>query len=176
MQNIFLTTERLILRYITQDDFAELKNILQDKDVMYAWEYDFTDNDVQEWIDKSLKRYAEDKLGYFLVIEKISNKVIGQAALMPDTIEGSKQYEIGYILKKEYWHKGYAIEAANALKEYAFQSLHLNEVIFEIRPQNLPSRKVAENLHAKICGEFIKNVRNKKMPHLIYKLSRFADS
>lgn len=176
MQNIFLTTERLILRYITQDDFAELKNILQDKDVMYAWEYDFTDNDVQEWIDKNLKLYAEYNLGFFIVSEKISNKVIGQAALMPDIIADRQYYEIGYILKKEYWHKGYAIEVARALKDYAFHALHVNEVIFEIRPQNLSSRKVAEKLQAKICGEFIKNVRNKKMPHLIYKLSRFADS
>lgn len=176
MQNIFLTTERLILRYITQNDFAELKAILQDKEVMYAWEYDFTDNDVQEWIDKNLKRYTENKLGYFIVSEKISNKVIGQTALMPDIIEGKQYYEIGYILKKEYWHKGYALEAAKALKDYAFHSLQLNEVIFEIRPQNLASRKVAEKLQAKICGEFIKIVRNKKMPHLIYKISKFAES
>ena len=87
-----------------------------------------------------------------------------------DTIEGKPYYEIGYILKKEYQHKGYAIEAANALKKYAFDTLKLNEVIFEIRPNNLLSRKVAESLGAKIYGEFIKNVRNKKMTHLIYKL------
>ena len=48
MQKVFLKTERLTLKYITQDDFEELKTILKDKDVMYAWEYDFTDNDVQE--------------------------------------------------------------------------------------------------------------------------------
>lgn len=176
MQTIFLETDRLILRYITQNDFAELKAILQDKDVMYAWEYDFTDSDVQAWIDKNLKLYAEYNLGYFLIHEKISNNVIGQAALMPDIIEGKPYHEIGYILKKEYWHKGYAREAANALKEYAFNVLQLNEVIFEIRPNNLPSRSVAESLHAKICGEFIKNVRNRKMPHLMYKLAKIEDN
>lgn len=53
MQNVFLKTERLTLRYITQNDFAELKTMLQDKEVMYAWEYDFTDKDVQEWIEKT---------------------------------------------------------------------------------------------------------------------------
>lgn len=172
MQQIFLETERLILRYITQNDFAELKAILQDKDVMYAWEYDFTDSDVQAWIDKNLRRYAEYNHGYFMIIEKVSNAVIGQAALMPDSINSRQFYEIGYILKKEYWHKGYAAEAAKALKEYAFHVLRLNEVIFEIRPNNLPSRRVAEKLHANICGEFVKTVRNKKMPHLIYMLSK----
>lgn len=170
MQNVFLETERLSLRYITQDDFEELKTILKDKDVMYAWEYNFTDNDVQEWINKNLERYKKYNLGFFIISENKSGNVIGQVALEPDTIEGKPYYEIGYILKKEYQHKGYATEAANALKKYAFDTLKLNEVIFEIRPNNLPSRKVAESLGAKIYGEFIKNVRNKKMTHLIYKL------
>lgn len=57
MSNIFLKTERFILRYLTQEDFEELKEILQDKDVMYAWEYEFSDNDVQNWIDKNLELY-----------------------------------------------------------------------------------------------------------------------
>ncbi len=175
MQNMFLKTERLNLRYITQDDFEELKTILQDKDVMYAWEYDFTDNHVQEWINKNLGLYAKYNLGYFIVSENISNNIIGQAALMPDIIDGNQYYEISYILKKEYWHKGYATEAANALKNYAFETLNLNDVIFEIRPNNIPSRKVAENFGAKVCGKFIKKVRDKEMIHLIYKLAKTMD-
>ena len=175
MQNIFLKTERLTLREITQNDFAELETILKDKDVMHAWEYDFTDNDIQEWIDKNLEHYKKHHLGFFIMSENESNKIIGQAALKQDIIAGDKYYEISYILKKGYWHLGYATEAAKALKEYAFNILQVNEVIFEIRPNNLPSRRVAEKLGAKICGEFIKIVRNKKMPHLIYKLSKSTD-
>ncbi len=173
MSNIFLKTERFILRYITQEDFEELKAILQDKDVMYAWEYNFSDNDVQNWIDKNLELYKKYNLGYFLMVENTSGKILGQSALTPDIIDGYTYYEIGYILKKEYWHNGFATEAANALKNYAFNTLNLNEIIFEIRPDNISSRKIAENLNAKICGEFIKNVRNKKMLHLIYKLTRY---
>ncbi len=175
MQNLFLETERLSLRYITQDDFEVLKTILQDKRVMYAWEYDFTDKDVQEWIDRNLELYKKCNLGFFIMSENKSGKVIGQAALKQDIIADNQYYEISYILKKDYWHKGYATEAAKALKDYAFYVLHLNEVIFEIRPNNISSRKVAENLNAKVCGEFIKNVRNKEMTHLIYKLSKSTD-
>ena len=173
MSNIFLKTERFILRYITQEDFEELKAILQDKDVMYAWEYNFSDNDVQNWTDKNLELYKKYNLGYFLMVENTSGKILGQSALTPDIIDGYTYYEIGYILKKEYWHNGFATEAANALKNYAFNTLNLNEIIFEIRPDNISSRKIAENLNAKICGEFIKNVRNIKMLHLIYKLTRY---
>ena len=69
MSNIFLKTERFILRYLTQEDFEELKEILQDKDVMYAWEYEFSDNDVQNWIDKNLELYKKYNLGYFLMVD-----------------------------------------------------------------------------------------------------------
>lgn len=172
MSKIFLKTKRLFLKYITQSDFQELKSILQDGEVMYAWEYDFSDKDVQNWIDKNISLYKKYNLGFFLMLENTSRKVVGQAALMPDKIDGQQYYEIGYILKKEHWHKGYATEAAKALKNYAFNTLNIDEVIFEIRPTNISSRKVAENLNAQIQGHFIKHVRGKDMEHLIYKLSK----
>lgn len=171
MENIFLKTKRITLRYITQNDFEELKKILQDKDVMYAWEYNFSDEDVQNWINQNLDRYKKYNLGFFLIVENSSGTILGQAALMPDFINEHKYYEIGYILKKEYWHQGFASEAVKALIHYAFNTLNLKEVIFEIRPENSPSRKVAENFNAVICGDFVKNVRGKKMVHLIYKLN-----
>lgn len=169
---LFLKTNRLLLRYITQDDFEEIKSMLQDNEVMYAWEHCFTNEDVQAWIDRNLKRYRQYNLGYFILEHKLTGEIIGQAALVPDIIHGQTYYEIGYILKKRYWHKGYASEAAKFLINYAFNSLNLNEIIFEIRPSNLPSIKVAQRLNAKIFGQFIKNVNGTKMQHLIYKLHK----
>lgn len=173
MKNIFLECNRVYLRYITQDDFINLKSILQNPEVMYAWEYQFKDKDVQEWIDKNQALYRKYNLGYFIIEDKLSHKILGQAALMPDFIENRLYHEIGYILKKEYWHNGFAAECAKALTDYAFKKLNLKEVIFEIRPSNNASRNVAERLGAKIEGEFIKNVRGKDMIHLIYKLPNF---
>ena len=172
MEGVFLQTERLLLRYITKDDFNELKLLLQDQEVMYAWEYCFSDDEVEHWINKTLSLYRECNLGYFIIEHRFSGEILGQAALMPDFINGCKYYEISYLLHKKYWHKGYATEAARALIDFAFNNLNLKEVIFEIRPNNLPSRKVAENLDAKITGEFIKNVKGKEMLHLIYSLYR----
>ena len=48
---IILETERLVLREMEQGDFADLAEILQDPEVMYAYEHDFTDADVQAWLD-----------------------------------------------------------------------------------------------------------------------------
>lgn len=172
MEDIFLETERLYLRKMSDDDFADVAEMLLNPDVMYAWEYEFSSEDVFEWISKNENLYSQQNLGYFLVFDKIENKCLGQAALMQDKIDGITYYEIGYIFKSRYWHMGYAAEAARGLVDYAFNKLNLNEVIFEIRPENIPSRKVAERLGAELCGSFNKNVRNKVMEHLIYKIKR----
>lgn len=171
---MFLETDRLYLRKINQDDFEELKSMLQDPDVMYAWEYTFSDEDVQSWIDKNIDCYRQYNLGYFFAVDKQSNEIVGQVALMPDIIDNRLHYEVGYILKKQYWHCGYARECVKSLVQYAFSELDLKEVIFEIRPGNAASRKVAEFFDAQIRGQFIKNVRGKKMLHLIYVLNKEA--
>lgn len=170
MENIFLETERLILREMNEFDFSELALMLKDPEVMYAWEYTFDDIDVMDWIKKNRGYYKKFGLGYFLAIDKNSNKVVGQLAILPDTINGKKYLEIGYILKKDCLKQGYAIEGAKALCQYVFKILNKSEVIFEIRPENSASRKVAEKLGAKVKGSFTKNVRGKEMKHLIYKL------
>ena len=162
MENLFLETERLYLRRMTNDDFDEVKEMLFNPKVMSAWEYTFTEQDVKEWIKKNLDKYQKYSLGYFLVLDKISTKVLGQAALMPDEIDGKNYYEIGYIFKPENWHKGYATECALALADYAFKTLCCQEVIFEIKTfaysraqaQNIVEnwKKNATNLYPQLIG------------------------
>ncbi len=170
MQDMFLETERLYLRRMSYDDFAVLNDMLSNPKVMYAWEYTFSEQDVKDWISKNLAKYQKHSLGYFLVCDKTTTQVLGQAALMPDEIDGRLYYEIGYIFKPENWHKGYAAECVKFLADYAFTKLNVNEVIFEIKPDNIASIKVAEKSGAKVCGSFYKNVRGKRMKHLIFKL------
>ena len=155
---------------MTRQDLDELKSMLQDIEVMYAWEYKFSDDEVQQWVDKNLKLYEKHDMGYFIAEDKVSGKIVGQAALMPDVIQNKKYFEIGYIFKKQFWHNGYATECALALADYAFKTLCCQEVIFEIKPDNIPSIHVAERLGAGIAGSFYKNVRGKEMKHLIFKL------
>ena len=50
-------TERLFARELTNEDFSELSGILQDIEVMYAWEHSFSDDEVKEWINNNIKRY-----------------------------------------------------------------------------------------------------------------------
>lgn len=67
---------------------------------------------------------------------------------------------------------GYAIEAASACKQYAFESLRLAEVYSIIRDNNIPSQKVATRNGMKKIGETIKFYYNVHIPHTIYRITR----
>ena len=52
---MILETERLMLREMGEQDIPDLKEILQNPRVMYAYEHDFTDEDVREWLARQQK-------------------------------------------------------------------------------------------------------------------------
>ena len=72
-----IETKRLGLRELEQEDFGALCLFLQDIEVMYAWEYAFSDEQVREFISNQQKRYEVDGFGYYAAVEKESDKVIG---------------------------------------------------------------------------------------------------
>ena len=92
-------TERLILREMEQSDFKDLAEILQNPNVMYAYEHDFTDNDVQEWLDRQRNRYKKYGFGLWAIILKSTNEMIGQAGLTMQPYKETEVLEIGYLLK-----------------------------------------------------------------------------
>ena len=63
-KQMILETERLYLRKMMQDDFDSLCKILQDEEVMYAYEGTFSDAEVQEWLDRQIARYKKWHFGF----------------------------------------------------------------------------------------------------------------
>ena len=85
---MILQTERLFLRKWQQEDFADLAEMLQDPQVMYAYEHDFSDADVQAWMERQWLRYQKDGFGLWAVVEKQSEEIVGQAGLTIQQCEG----------------------------------------------------------------------------------------
>ena len=67
---MILETERLILREMDQGGFFALCKILQDKDVMYAYEHAFEKDEVQNWLDRQMERYREYGFGLWGAVLK----------------------------------------------------------------------------------------------------------
>lgn len=167
-----LETERIVLRKMVIDDYKELCKSLQDEQVMYAWEYSFSDDEVIDWIERRIVAYEKFGYDYFLAIDKKDNRVIGQIGLLNEYINQQNFIGIGYIINREDWGKGYALEGSQALLNYAFNTLKTNQVVADIRPENAASIKIAEKLGMKIIQKFDKNVKGKEMLHLLYSINK----
>lgn len=169
---MILETERLYLREMTQKDFDSLCKILQDKDVMYAYEHAFDNAEAQTWLDRQIERYEKHGFGLWAVVLKETDEMIGQCGLTMQDYNETEVLEVGYLFQKEFWHKGYACEAAIACKNYAFEKLNATEVYSIIRDNNIPSQNVAKRNGMTACDSFVKHYYGIVMPHIVYKVKR----
>ncbi|WP_298482018.1 GNAT family N-acetyltransferase [uncultured Ruminococcus sp.] len=167
---MILETKRLSLREMTQNDFASLCKILQDEKVMYAYEGAFSNEEVQQWLDRQIARYESygHRFGLYAVICKETGDMIGQCGLTMQPWKDREVLEVGYLFRRDCWHKGYATEAAKTCKEYAFTTLHAHEVYSIIRDTNLPSQRVALRNGMKSVDTWTKHYRGIDMPHLLF--------
>ncbi|MCZ9873941.1 GNAT family N-acetyltransferase [Brachyspira hyodysenteriae] len=170
-----LETDRLILRELEYNkfDYAGLSSILKDKETMYAYEHAFSDDEVNQWFNNQINRYKTYGFGLWACILKENNEFIGQCGLTIQKVD-KKIYdsyellEIGYLFNKNYWHKGFAIEAAIACKNYAFNVLKEKRVYSIIRDNNKSSQKVAIRNGMNIIDNIVKHYYNMDMPHYIF--------
>lgn len=169
---MILETERIYLREMDQCDYDDLCEILQDAETMYAYEHAFTDIEAQNWLNKQFERYKQFGFGLWAVIDKKTKCFIGQVGLTIQNIEGKDELEIGYLIKRKYWHCGYATEAAIACKDYAFYQLKKDRVVSIIRDTNSASQNVSKLVGMTIEKQFIKHYYNMDMPHYLYSISK----
>lgn len=167
---MILETERLYLRKLTPTDRAALCETLQDKEAMYAYEHAFSDEEADAWLARQIARYREDGFGLWAVIRKEDGAFLGQCGITMQDVHGERVPEIGYLFARQYWHMGYATEAARACKQYAFETLGLPAVYSIIRENNLPSRRVAERNGMRVVGTLVKHYYGFAMPHLVYRV------
>jgi len=168
-----IVTERLTLRKIKQSDYEEMKIILQDEKLMLVgWGKTYSDEEVQVWIDKIIEQYEDFGYSYYLAVEKSTNVVIGIMGILPVNIKETDYIEIAYILKQEFWGKGYAIEGIKACVDYIFNVLNADKYIAQVIPENTSSSKIAERLGMKVIDDYMRNHNGKDVFHLIYALTK----
>lgn len=169
---MILETERLCLREMGQSDFTSLCKIMQDQETMYAYEGAFSYSEVQEWLDRQIRRYQKWGFGLWAVILKETGGMIGQCGLTMQPWKEEEVLEIGYLFNRRFWHKGYAVEAARACKQYAFETLNAKEVCSIIRDTNIASQNVAIRNGMTMTDSWTKHYRGVDMPHTRYTATR----
>jgi RimJ/RimL family protein N-acetyltransferase len=167
-QALVLETERLALRRFRRDDIDAIFAIIGDDVAMQYYPKTFNRSDAVQWIERNLRRYREHGYGLFAVTLKGSDDVIGDCGVIKQDVEGETRLEVGYHFRRDQWGHGYATEAARACMGLAFHAFGADKVISLIRPENLPSRRVAERNGMKLERQ----VTHYGLPHLVYAMKR----
>jgi len=167
-----IETERLFLRELTMDDKEELAKILSDKESMKFYDHPYSEKEVENWIQWSLDNYQKYNHGLWAVILKEDNTFLGDCGITIQEIEGEHLPELGYHIKKEYWNKGFATEAARACKQYAFDVLEIKTLYTYTTTNNVPSRKVAEKNGMRFVKQFTKSLYGKEVEEVLYCVDR----
>ncbi|KAA3625431.1 MAG: N-acetyltransferase [Flavobacterium sp.] len=170
--NLFIETERLLIRPFKMEDIAPCYTMNLDKEVSrYTGDGGVVSKKEIE------RRIVEDVLGDYkkhgygrLAVElKSERKFIGFTGLK--YLEDLKEVDLGYRFMKEYWGKGIATESGSACLDLGFETLGLNKIIAMVLPQNLDSIRVLEKLNFEYENDIIEDNQLAKLYSVTKKIT-----
>ena len=165
-----IETERLVLRPFTENDVPALTQVMSTPPFtryLEVLKLPTADAYARRFVDRTLKSYKENNFGFFAVMHKEDERLIGFCGLIVQTLpDGEQHIELGYALDPAYWGTGLATESACAVRDYAFEKLKLPYIISLIEPRNVPAIRVAE----KVGMTFWKESTHHDLPVYVYRM------
>ena len=142
-----ITTPRVVLRWISEDDIDGLYKVFSHPQVMRYWSTGPLPNraaaaEMQREIAAGNLNSTMLKWGLAL---RESNTVIGTTTLFNLNLDNGRA-ELGYAMGREHWGKGYMNEALQALLSHAFEVMNLRRLEADVDPRNTPSIRTLERL------------------------------
>ena len=145
-----LETDRLILRQLSTEDAAFILELVNEPSFIQ----NIGDRGVRTLEDArayilrvAIASYEKNGFGLYLVELKDSGQSIGMCGLIKR--DGLEDVDIGYAFLPRFWLKGYAVEAAAAVKDYARDMLGLKRLVAITDPANQGSIRVLEKIGLK---------------------------
>lgn len=111
----------------------------------------FSEQEIFERLQLEIYNEKLFHVQYWPIFEKTTEKFIGCCGLRPFQAE-KHSYEMGFHLCKEYWGKGYALEAANAVIIHSFRTLNADKLHAGHNPRNEASKKLLMKLGFEYVG------------------------
>jgi [ribosomal protein S5]-alanine N-acetyltransferase len=150
---ITLTTARLLLRQLMPDDARQLYLLNSDPEVLrYTGDLPYTSIEEARTFILRYNQYSLYQCGRLAMIEKETGWFIGWCGLKYRVFED--ETELGYRLKKEFWNRGFATEAALACIRYGFQELKRSCIIGRVLKANKASIRVLEKIGMTYLKDF----------------------
>ncbi len=148
IKDLYLETQRLIIRPYTEDDLMECFYLMQDKELFKFKPMDVMTLDefkgLYKWWLDSYNEGSDKKFAYsFNIILKETGVHIGWVGL-GNLVTDPSLIEIFYLIGIKYQKQGYATEASKAIIEYGFNTMNLNEIVAVCMKENIASRRVME--------------------------------
>jgi RimJ/RimL family protein N-acetyltransferase len=157
--DVFLKTERLVLRRFTDADVDHLVALDSDPGVMRFLTGAPTPREVIE--TKILPEFLADdgsRLGCWAAVERSTGAFVGWFQLRrpqwPLEAQGPDDAELGYRLRTSCWGKGYGTEGSLALIGKAFAELGVARVVATTMAVNIASRRVVEKAGLRLVRTF----------------------
>ncbi|MFD3743881.1 GNAT family N-acetyltransferase [Nocardia sp. NPDC058633] len=146
MREVFLETDRLVLRRFTDTDCDNLVRLDSDPAVMRFLTGVPTPRSVieHEVLPTILRDYQRGPAGRFAAVERSTGAFVGWLSLRPPEDGSVADVELGYRLAASAWGRGYATEGARALIRKGFTELGVGRVWAQTMAVNIASRRVLE--------------------------------
>lgn len=148
-----LRTERLLMRGFREEDLDALAEISADSEVT-RWVGDpdgLSREETWRRMAYFIGHWELRGFGQWALFEHDSGQLVGRAGLLRP--EGWPGLEVGWLVGRPYWGRGYAPEAGRASLEWARDTLDADHVISLIEPHNERSARVAEKLGMTLEGQ-----------------------
>lgn len=160
-------TQRLSLDSTAEEDIDILhKRLFADPEVM-RFAFAGRTLSLEECRDFVGKHFQITKAltGIGTLREKASGEIIGIAGLVPCQPLGIEDVELGFVLTKSVWGKGYATEIGKAQLDLGFNRIGLKRLIGMAHPDNHASCHVL----SKLGMRYQKNIRSEdRGPRRVY--------
>ena len=158
---MIMETQRLQLREMKPDDFQALSLVLGDAEAMRHYPYTFDRQHVRDWIERNMNRYRKDGFGLWAVCLKDTGEMIGDCGLTLQNINGEMLPEIGFHIRRDCQRKGYAKEAAMAVRNWAFRNTDYPALYSYCKYTNEPSFRTAEAIGMHFVCEYPDEINGK---------------
>ena len=105
-----------------------------------------TREEVAEWLAWNRALYEENGFGTWYLESVLDQAFAGYCGIRPLVLDGEREVELAWHVKRTHWNRGLATEAALVSKRLGFYQFGLSRLVAIIHPDNRASRRVAQKL------------------------------